>query len=82
MHLTAIIDIYSRFIVGWKLSNSLAGENCIKALTEAIRRHGKPDIVNSDQGNQLPCAVWIKEFKESGIQISMVGRRMLRITPT
>lgn len=74
MYLTAIIDIYSRFVVGWKLSNSLAGENCIEALREAIKRHGKPDIVNSDQGSQFTCAAWIKELTDSGIQISMDGR--------
>ena len=51
MYLTAIIDVYSRKIVGWCISNSMAAEWCKEVLEDAIRIHGKPEIINSDQGN-------------------------------
>ena len=50
MYLTAIIDVYSRFIVGWSLHNTLDASNCIEVLKAAISRHGTPEIINSDQG--------------------------------
>ncbi|WP_313382046.1 IS3 family transposase [Proteiniphilum saccharofermentans] len=53
MYLTAIIDVYSRFIVGWGLHNSLHGENVIEVLDGAIDEHGVPGIINSDQGSQF-----------------------------
>jgi putative transposase len=74
LYLTAIIDIYSRFVVGWTISNSLAGENCLEVLREAINRYGKPEIINSDQGSQFTCEAWIEELKNQGIQISMDGK--------
>ena len=48
---TAIIDVFSRYIVGWKLSNTLDGSNVIEVLRNAIKRYGVPEIVNSDQGS-------------------------------
>jgi putative transposase len=74
LYLTAIIDIYSRFVVGWTISNSPAGENCLEVLREAINRYGKPEIINSDQGSQFTCEAWIEELKTKGIQISMDGK--------
>ena len=53
MYLTAIIDLYSRYIVGWSLSNSMEAEWVKSTVEEAIRQHGKPDIINSDQGTQF-----------------------------
>ena len=50
IYLTAIIDVYSRFIVGWSLHNSLDTSNCIEVLKTAISRYGTPEILNSDQG--------------------------------
>lgn len=50
MYLTAIIDLYSRFIIGWQLSNSLEKENQTTLLREAIASYGTPQIINSDQG--------------------------------
>lgn len=51
LYLTAIIDVYSRYIVGWEISNTLDAENSLKVLRKAIAEHGKPEIVNSDQGS-------------------------------
>lgn len=74
MYLTAIIDLYSRYIVGWQVSNSLEKETQTTVLKEAIRQHGKPEIVNSDQGSQYTSAHWVNMLKECGIQISMDGK--------
>ena len=74
MYLTAIIDVYSRYIVGWGLSNSLDSENSLEVLRQAIARHGKPEIVNSDQGSQFTCQAWVEFLKNHDIEISMDGR--------
>jgi putative transposase len=74
MYLTAIIDVYSRYIVGWGLSNSLDAENSLKVLREAISVHGKPDIVNSDQGSQFTCQAWIEYLEQQETTISMDGK--------
>ena len=75
MYLTAIIDLYSRYIVGWALHNTLQAENVKEVLEEAVLKHGNPDIINSDQGSQFTCPLWIEALKEHGIKISMDGRR-------
>ncbi|HID70205.1 MAG TPA: transposase, partial [Desulfobacterales bacterium] len=48
MYLTAIIDLYSRFVVAWDISNSLDAENALSVLKQAIKQHGEPEIINSD----------------------------------
>jgi putative transposase len=74
MYLTAIIDLYSRYIVGWDLFNSLNAENTLEVLKQAIDQHGKPEIINSDQGSQFTCALWTEFVDKAGITISMDGR--------
>lgn len=74
MYLTAIIDVYSRFIVGWQVSNSLEKQTQTELLRESIHRHGKPEILNSDQGSQYTCSHWIETLKEMKIRISMDGK--------
>lgn len=75
MYLTAIIDVYSRYTVGWDIFNSLDAENCLAVLKAAIALHGKPEIINSDQGSQFTCALWTEYVeKEANITISMDGR--------
>ena len=74
MYLTAIIDVYSRFIVGWDISNSLAASNCLNVLKRAVAKHGKPHIVNSDQGCQFTCEKWVEFLADQEIQISMDGK--------
>ena len=73
MYLTAIIDVYRRAIMAWGLHNSLDAENSIEVLQLAIESHGKPEIINSDQGSQYTCPTWEKACE--GIRISMDGRR-------
>jgi putative transposase len=74
MYLTAIIDVYSRYIVGWDIFNSLDAENSLLVLKSAIARHGKPEIINSDQGSQFTCALWTEYLEGEAIQISMDGK--------
>ena len=74
MYLTAIIDVYSRFIVGWQISNSLDKETQTELLNESIQRYGKPKIINSDQGSQYTSKNWINCLKGHEIRISMDGK--------
>lgn len=74
MYLTAIIDIYSRFVVGWDVFNSLDAENSLEVLKGAIDRYGKPEIINSDQGSQFTCALWTEYVDNAEIKISMDGK--------
>ena len=74
MYLTAIIDVYSRFIVGWQISNSLAQETQTAVLHRALERYGKPQIINSDQGAQYTCEHWVSTLRELEIRISMDGK--------
>lgn len=73
MYMTAIIDVYSRYIVGWGISNTLEAEVSLEVLKQAIKDHGKPGIINSDQGSQFTCEDWVEYLKEEGIKISMDG---------
>lgn len=77
MYLTAIIDVYSRYIVGWDIFNSLDAENSLSVFKKAIANNGMPDIINSDQGCQFTCALWteyIEKELEGKIKISMDGK--------
>ena len=74
LYLTAIIDVYSRYIVGWNLSNTLSAECTLNVLKQAIKDCGKPEIINSDQGSQFTCPLWTEYLEEQGITISMDGR--------
>ena len=74
MYLTAIIDLYSRYIVGWQISNSMEKETQTELLEAAIRQYGKPQIINSDQGSQYTCENWVNFLKNNQIAISMDGK--------
>lgn len=74
MYLTALIDVHSRFVVGWSLSNTLEAKVQQQLLKDSIKKHGKPEIVNSDQGSQFTCKAWIKLLKSYDIKISMDGK--------
>ena len=74
MYMTAIIDVYSRFIVAWGLSNSLEASASLEVVKEAIGAHGKPEILNSDQGAQFTCQAYVELLKAEKIQISMDGK--------
>lgn len=74
LYLTAIMDVYSRKIVGWGISNTMTADWCKQILEEAIERHGKPTIVNSDQGCQYTSALWTQYLEGQGIHVSMDGK--------
>jgi putative transposase len=71
MYLTDIIDHYSRFVVAWDISNSLDTESVLSVLKQAIKKHGQPEIINSDQGSQFTCPLWVEYLKANNIKISM-----------
>lgn len=73
MYLTAVIDWYSRYVLAWRLSNSLDGLFCREVLLDALKR-GKPEIFNTDQGTQYTCLKFIEMLLHYGIQISMDGK--------
>lgn len=74
MYLIAIIDLCSRFVVGWSLSNTMEAEWCLETVKDAIKRHGKPEIINSDQGSQFTSELFTSWLKNHKIQISMDGK--------
>ena len=74
MYLFAIIDVYTRFIVGWVISNTMTAEWCASITNEAILTHGKPEIINSDQGSQFTSEVHTELLKNNEIKISMDGK--------
>ena len=74
MYLTAIIDLYSRYVVGWNISNSLEATHSLEVLEKAIKIHGAPEIVNSDQGSQFTSALWTEYLDKAEIKISMDGK--------
>lgn len=53
LYLCAVIDLYSRYVVNWSLSNTMTAQWCRSVLEEAVERHGIPEIINSDQGSQF-----------------------------
>lgn len=74
MYLIAIIDVYSRGIMAWGLYNTMEKENCAEVLDMAVAAHGAPEIINSDQGSQYTCPLWLDTCKEYDIKISMDGK--------
>lgn len=74
MYLTAVIDWYSRKVLAWRLSNSLDSRFCVDCLEEALRKYGKPEIFNTDQGVQYTSEAFTGVLKNHDISISMDGR--------
>lgn len=76
MYLTAIIDVYSRFVVGWDIFNSLDAKNSLLVFKRAVARFGNPEIINSDQGCQFTSELWTSYIENEliGTRISMDGR--------
>lgn len=73
MYLTSVMDWYSRYVLSWRLSNSLEMNFCLEALEEALQK-GKPEIFNTDQGAQFTSERYTECLEEEKIQISMDGR--------
>jgi putative transposase len=73
LYLVAIIDWYSRYVLSWRLSNTLDAGFCVEALEEALRK-GRPEIFNTDQGAQFTSESFIGLLERYGIRISMDGK--------
>ena len=74
MYLTAIMDWYSRYVLAWRVSNTMDTAFCLEALEEALTRWPAPEIFNTDQGSQFTSEAFTKRLEASGIAISMDGR--------
>jgi putative transposase len=73
MYLAATIDWYSRYVLAWRLSNSLDGSFCLDMLEEALSR-GRPEVFNTDQGVQFTAQAWTGRLEAAGVQVSMDGK--------
>jgi putative transposase len=73
MYLAAVIDWFSRYVVAWRLSNTLDGSFCLEMLEEALRG-GRPEVFNTDQGVQFTAAAFTGRLESAGVAVSMDGR--------
>ena len=73
LYLVAIIDWYSRYVLSWRLSNTLDANFCVEALEEALEKD-KPDIFNTDQGAQFTSEAFTGLLHQRGVRISMDGK--------
>lgn len=75
MYMTAIMDLYSRFILSWSISNTMDSAWVTDVVKEAVRTHGKPEIINSDQGSQFTSDEYVDYVKSlESTKISMDGK--------
>lgn len=73
-YLVAVIDWYSRKVLSWRISNTLDAEFCVECLEEALRKHGGPEIFNTDQGVQFTSQAFTGVLLGHGVAVSMDGR--------
>ena len=71
IYLVAVIDWFSRYVLSWKISNTLGSDFCIEALKDALMKEAQPDIFNTDQGSQFTGNEFTSVLKDRGIAISM-----------
>ena len=78
MYMVAVIDLYSRYILNWSISNSMDAAWVVAMIKQAIAMHGKPQIINSDQGSQFTSEEYTALFRKGGVaegvRISMDGK--------
>ena len=73
LYLVAIMDWHSRYVVAWRLSNTLEADFCVDALREALGQ-GQPEVFNTDQGSQFTSLEFTQALQEHGVKISMDGK--------
>jgi len=73
LYLTAVMDLFSRNVLSWRLSNTLTGDFCVEALNAALSK-ATPEIFNTDQGAQFTATAFTSRLIESGVAVSMDGR--------
>lgn len=74
LYLVAILDVASRKVLSFRVSNTMTPDFCVDALSEAIARYGAPEIVNTDQGSQFTSKAWTDVVDAAGARISMDGK--------
>ena len=74
MYLTAVIDLYSRYVLNWSLSNTMEAEWCRQLIADAIAVYGKPGILNTDQGSQYTSELFSQYVVGQGVRLSMDGK--------
>jgi putative transposase len=73
MYLAAVIDWFSRYVIAWRLSNTLDGVFCLEMLDEALGQ-GRPEVFNTDQGVQFTAEAFTGRLLSAGVQVSMDGK--------
>ncbi|SFW90168.1 IS3 family transposase [Chitinophaga sancti] len=71
MYCAAVIDWYSRYVVGWGINNQMTAEWCAGIVEDAIEKYGVPEIMNSDQGSQFTSEIYLRVLQKNKIKISM-----------
>lgn len=74
MYLTAVIDLYSRYVLIWSISNTMEAIWCQQMMEQAVNKYGKPQIINTDQGSQYTSEVFSQYVLGEGIKLSMDGK--------
>jgi putative transposase len=74
VYLAAVMDWFSRRVLAWRLSITMEVDFCLDAVDEALARHGRPEIFNTDQGSQFTSAAFTGLLSDNAIRISMDGR--------
>jgi putative transposase len=74
MYLMAIIDLHSRYVLNWSVSNSMEAEWCGEVFEETVLIHGSPEIINTDQGSQFTSEVFTKAVLSTDTKLSMDGK--------
>jgi putative transposase len=73
-YLVAIVDLYSRRVLAWRVSNAMTAEFCVEALEEALTRYGAPQIFNTDQGSQFTDDDFTAALLAKDVRVSMDGK--------
>ena len=73
-YLVAVLDLYSRKVLAFRVSNAMTPEFCIEAVQEALTRYGAPEIFNTDQGSQFTAEDCIEPLQAKGVRVSMDGK--------
>ena len=74
LYLVTIMDWFSRKVLAWRLSNSMAAVLCVEALKEALAKYGAPEIHNTDEGSQVTSGDWADVLTEVKVRISRDGK--------
>jgi len=74
MYLTAVIDWYTRFVLSWRISNTLSSDFCLEVVEEAFSKYGKPQVFNTDQGSQYTSKEFVSLIQGHDVKFSMDGK--------